>query len=194
MLLNTSTALIMLTADFIRINETYTKIRNRFDCLDVQEDGRGELLRPIRTSAGASFAKPCKLRDILHFDRTDNLSLIASITMLKPPLISPHRLYRTISRISQHRQQKQCIQTLTTTPSQNSGRERPGRIPFDDLKPTDLAAYWDTEPPLEPDLEAAQPFARETLLSGAVSYHPRRFQGARSSFPGTLECWEKLSY
>ncbi|OKL61604.1 hypothetical protein UA08_03772 [Talaromyces atroroseus] len=97
--------------------------------------------------------------------------------MRKPPLLSAHRLYGTGSRISQqqHQQQKRCLQS-TTTKSQTSDRKAPGRIIFDDLKPTDLAAYWDTEPPLQSDLQAAQRFFAPSRHSPVKLFSAAQFR------------------
>jgi GTP-binding protein len=96
--------------------------------------------------------------------------------MLKPPSLSPHRLYRAGSRISQQQQQKRCLQITSISQNSDSKGPLPARILFGDLKPADLAAYWDTEPPLQSDLEAAQRFFAPSRHSPVKLFSAAQFR------------------
>lgn len=84
--------------------------------------------------------------------------------MLKPLSLSPPSLYCAGSRVWQQQFQKQaqqqtrCFKKRKTSDNTSHVeiKKMTNRIPLEDLRSVDLGAYWDTQPPMRSDLQAAR--------------------------------------
>lgn len=111
--------------------------------------------------------------------------------MAKPPsALSPYKLHRAGSRLSQKYSEQQqqphqirCFRIhsnlqafgVTRMKKVSPGKGTP-RTKFEDLKPTDLAVYWDTEPPVQPQLEAAERFFAPSRHSPVKLFSAAQFR------------------
>ncbi|KUL92262.1 hypothetical protein ZTR_02666 [Talaromyces verruculosus] len=100
--------------------------------------------------------------------------------MWKPHPPSPYRLCQTLH--SQKHHQRCHLQTLSPNLSQHTNatpKPTPStthRTSFDDLQPTDLAAYWDTQPPNPTQLRSASRFFAHTRHSPVKLYSAAQFR------------------
>lgn len=103
--------------------------------------------------------------------------------MWKPRPPSPYRLCQNLRSPQQHQHQQRCyLQTLLPNLSQHSAANpKPTtsvspRKSFDDLLPTDLAAYWDTQPANPTQLKSASRFFAHTRHSPVKLYSAAQFR------------------
>lgn len=93
---------------------------------------------------------------------------------------SPYRLCQTL--LSRQQQQRRChLQTLPQNLQHPNPNNKPTtstahRTSFNDLQPTDLAAYWDTQPPNSTQLKSASRFFAHTRHSPVKLYSAAQFR------------------